>query len=101
MRTFPLRTIVIAFGVALLLIALLGWCHSQESARNARKEAGIAGATGKALDGVAAQTPVIRQEQKEKEDAVDRIEGADQPLPPGFGADLERVRRGTQPRNPG
>ena len=51
-------------------------------------------ATGKALDRVATETPVIRQEQAEKQREVDQIQGADTPLPDGFGKSLERVRRG-------
>jgi len=51
-------------------------------------------ATGKALDRVASETPIIRQEQAEKQREVDQIEGSDTRLPDGYGKSLERVRRG-------
>lgn len=51
-------------------------------------------ATGKALDRVASETPIIREDQKKKEEAVDEIEGSDTRLPDGYGKSLERVRRG-------
>jgi hypothetical protein len=90
-RIVQLGAIVV---VLLFAMAVLSMCN----ARSARNDARIAAATGKALDKVAEQTPAIRQEQEEKQRAVDDIQGADQPLPPGFGSDLERVRRGE--RNP-
>lgn len=81
--------------VALIFLGLtLSYCHERGQARKARAEASVSQATGKALDRVAAETPVIRQEQEEKQRNVDAIEGADQRLPDGFSAELERVRRG-------
>lgn len=84
-----------AVVVTLIFVGLtLAYCVERGNAHRAKSEASIARATGKALDRVAAETPVIRQEQAEKQRAVDEIEGADERLPDGFGADLERVRRG-------
>lgn len=57
-------------------------------------------AATKALDQVATQTPIIRADQEEKQRAVDQIQGADQPLPDGFGAELERLRRGQRGGDP-
>lgn len=94
-----------AVSIAALLIMLviimlaLSWCSQRDRARKARSEATIAAVTGKALDQVAAETPAIRQDQEEKQREVDALEGADQRLPDGFGADLERVRRGTAKRH--
>lgn len=84
-----------AVVVTLIFVGLtLAYCVERGNAHRAKSEASIARATGKALDRVAAETPVIRQEQQDKENAVENIDGADQPLPAGFGAELERVRRG-------
>lgn len=84
-----------AVVVTLIFVGLtLAYCVERGNAHRAKSEASIARATGKALDRVAAETPVIRQEQAEKQRAVNEIEGADQRLPDGFSAELERVRRG-------
>jgi septal ring-binding cell division protein DamX len=83
------------FAVVILLIIIglsLAWCGQRGA--NQKRDAVVAKTTGRALDKVAEQTPVIRQEQKEKENEVSAIEGSDARLPDGFGADLERVRRG-------
>jgi hypothetical protein len=93
-KTLTLRAWIALGVIVLALLLTMSWCSDRARLKDARREASIAAATGKALDAVASQTPVIRQEQREKEDAVEKIEGADQPLPPGFGAELERVRRG-------
>lgn len=85
--------------IALIFVGLvLAWCAQGRS--DTRDVARTEAATGKALDNVAAQTPVIRQEQEEKQADVDKIEGSDTRLPDGYGAELERVRRGEQRRNP-
>lgn len=81
-------------AVALLCVLGFGLSYCSKRDDDAKGAAQTANATGKALDRVAEQTPAIRQDQKEKQDEVDTIEGADQRLPDGFGADLERVRRG-------
>lgn len=94
MFRLPLRTWLLGVLLVMLVLALFGWRAGCQAAKQAKSEADLAVATGKALDKVAEQTPVIRQEQAEKEDEVDKITGADEPLPPGFGAELERVRRG-------
>lgn len=89
-----MRTILLAALVALILLALLGWRAGCQAADRAKAERNVAVATGDALDKVAAETPAIREEQAEKQRDVDEIQGADAPLPDGFGRDLERVRRG-------
>jgi len=90
-----------ALIVALIFLGLtLSYCHERGQARKARAEASVAQATGKALDRVAAETPIIRQEQAEKQREVDSIEGSDTRLPDGYGKSLERVRRGDKPRHP-
>ena len=73
-----------------LYLAVFTMCNKP----SARNEAKVAGSVGKQLDRVAAETPVIRQEQEEKQREAAQIEGADTPLPAGFGPSLERVRRG-------
>ena len=84
-----------AVVVTLIFVGLtLAYCVERGNAHRAKSEASIARATGKALDRVAAETPIIRQEQAEKQSEVDQIEGADTPLPDGFSAELERVWRG-------
>lgn len=83
------------FVIALVLIAVglsLAWCHGRGVSQ--KRDAVVAKTTGKALDKVAEQTPVIRAEQKAKEDEVETIQGSDQRLPDGFASSLERVRRG-------
>ena len=93
-----LGTRIIQIGAVVITLIFAGltlaYCVERGNAHRAKSEASIARATGKALDRVAAETPVIRQEQQDKENAVENIDGADQPLPAGFGAELERVRRG-------
>lgn len=86
------RTPIILAAVVLLLLALLGWRSGCMAAKSAKSERNIAVATGTALDKVAAETPAIRQEQQQKEQAVDEIQGSDQRLPDGFGAGLEQLR---------
>jgi hypothetical protein len=94
MKTLTLRA-WIALGVIVLVVLLtVSWCADRARLKEMRGEATVAAATGEALDTVAEQTPVIRQEQAEKQREVEKIEGADQRLPVGFGASLERVRRG-------
>jgi hypothetical protein len=80
--------------IVVTLLVLLSWRGACSAIKMARADAQQAKAVGEALDTVAEQTPVIRQEQAEKQREVEKIEGADQRLPAGFGASLERVRRG-------
>lgn len=75
--------------VLCLAFAVLTMCNNRNR-DNSRTQV----ATGKALDRVASETPVIRQEQAEKQREVDQIEGSDTRLPDGYGKSLERVRRG-------
>ena len=99
-KLLPLRSWLILAAIVVGVIVLLSWRSSCASARDAKSEARQESTVAEQLDGVAAKTPVIRQEQKEQEDAVENLPGADQRLPDGFGRDLERVRRGGERRNP-
>lgn len=82
---------IFAIIIMMIIIGLsLAWCGQRGA--NQKRDAVVAKTTGKALDKVAEQTPVIRQEQKEKENEVSAIEGSDARLPDGYGASLERVR---------
>lgn len=101
MGRFSVKQWLLFLFVAILFLALLGWRAGCTAAKQAQSRADIAVTTGEQLDKVAAQTPVIRQDQKEKEDEIEQLPGADQPLPDGFGAELERVRRGGKPHDPG
>ncbi len=96
------RWVSLGCVVVVLIFAglALSYCHERGQARKARAEASVAQATGKALDRVAAETPVIRQEQAEKQREVDSIEGSDTRLPDGYGKSLERVRRGGKSHHP-
>ncbi len=87
------RWVTLAVIVVILIFVgvTLAWC----AGRGGRDDARAAAATGKALDKVAEQTPVIRQEQEEKQREVEAIEGSDTRLPDGYGKSLERVRRGS------
>lgn len=86
----------IAIFAVVIAMCVLGFTLSTclHGAQSQKRDAVVAKTTGKALDRVAKQTPVIRQEQKEKENEVSAIEGSDTRLPDGFAAELERVRRG-------
>lgn len=79
----------LAAAVALIVLAVfvLGRCD-----RDKGRDQDVAVATGKALDMVAKETPAIRQDQQERQREVDQIEGSDQRLPDGYGAELERLR---------
>lgn len=87
------RVLTIAAIVVLLILigASLAWCSQRGASQ--KRDAVVAKTTGRALDKVVAQTPIIRNEQKVKENEVAKIEGADERLPDGFGVELERVRR--------
>jgi type VI protein secretion system component VasK len=103
-KTLTLRAWITLGVIVLALLLTMSWCADRARLKTMRGEATVGAATGKALDTVATETPVIRQQQAEKQREVEKIEGADQRLPAGFGADLERVRRGTgasnDPRQP-
>lgn len=85
----------LAATVALLVLAIfiLGRCSQNDRIAKQRHDLEVARATGKALDKVDAETPIIRNEQKEKEREVDQIPGSETRLPDGYGAELERVRK--------
>lgn len=89
----PSRRIITILAVLAIACFVVASCIviRKPSARN---EARVAESVGKQLDRVAEQTPVIRQEQEEKQREASQIEGADTPLPDNFGRNLERVRRG-------
>lgn len=100
-RLLTLKSGLILAAVVVAAVLLLSWCADRARLKTMRAEATVGQATGKALDTVATKTPVIRQEQEEKQREVDNIPGADDRLPDGFARDLERVRRGTgERRNP-
>ena len=84
----------VALGVLIVILCLAMAVFTMINKPSARNEAKVAGSVGKQLDRVAAETPVIRDEQEEKQREAAQIEGADAPLPDNFGRDLERVRRG-------
>jgi hypothetical protein len=87
---------IIALVVVLCLaMAVLTMCGNRNRDDNRTQVA-----TGKALDRVATETPVIRQEQAEKQNEAEKIKGADTRLPDGFGRSLERVRRGGKHNDP-
>ena len=94
MKTLTLRAWIVLGVIVLAILLTVSWCADRARLKTMRGEATVAAAVGEALDTVAEQTPVIRQEQAEKQREVEKIEGADQRLPAGFGASLERVRRG-------
>lgn len=99
MRTLPLRTWLILGVIVFTVVMSLAWCSARRDAQNARSEARLSEATGKALDKVTAQTETIRQEQQEKQREVDAIEGSRDRLPDGYGESLERVRRNGRDKN--
>lgn len=86
------RIVTIGAIVSLLCLSLAVFTMCRKP--SARNEAKVSGSVGKQLDRVAAETPAIREEQSEKQREAEKIEGADTPLPAGFGQSLERVRRG-------
>lgn len=82
----------VMLAVVLVFVALaLSWCGQRQASQ--KRDAVVARTTGKALDKVATEVPVIRQDQQERENEVDKIEGSDTKLPDGFAAELERLRR--------
>lgn len=85
----------IALGIIAIVLLGVGTCAYQKH-RADRAEARLAPAKASvdALNKVATETPIIRQEQAEKEREVERIEGSDTRLPDGYGESLQRVRRG-------
>lgn len=94
LRAIPLRA-WLAVGVLAAVLTLYGaYKYQQHRADRAEADLAPAIAIGEALDTVAVQTPIIRQDQKERQDAVDQIQGSDDRLPDGYGSDLQRVRDG-------
>ena len=93
-KLFPLRTWLMIGLVLVVVMAVLAYCSQRDRIAGQKRDIAVAKTTGKALDQVAKETPAIRQDQKEKQDEVEAIPGADVALPDGFGRDLERVRRG-------
>lgn len=87
-------TRIVTIGAIIVLLCFAMAVFTMCRKPSARNEERVATSVGAQLDKVAAETPVIRQEQEEKQREVDQIEGADTPLPDGFSAELERVRRG-------
>lgn len=98
--TVPVRTLVqvaIFACVVIVCVSFLAWC---EAVKTQKRDLVVARETGKALESVARQEPVIRQDQKEKQDAAREIPGSDTRLPDGYGRDLERVRQREHNPNP-
>lgn len=92
LRLFPLK---VWAGLGVIVVALsLFAAYQYQKSRADRAEARVvdAVAVSNALETVATETPLIRQDQKEREHEVEQIPGADQRLPDGFGRDLQRVR---------
>lgn len=87
-------TRIVQIGAIVVVLCLALAVFTMINKPSARNEAKVAGSVGKQLDRVAAETPVIRQEQEDKQREAAQIEGADTPLPDDFGTSLERVRRG-------
>lgn len=90
------RTTMIIALIAVLCFVMAGvtMCVQRDRIAGQKRDIQVARDTGKALDTVTTKTETIRSEQGKKADEVSKIDGADQRLPDGFGADLERVRRG-------
>lgn len=99
LRLLPVKTWLIIALVALIVVGLVMIRGAWNAAQTARQGQNQAEAVGTQLDKVAAQTPAIRQEQAAKEREVNEIEGSDTRLPDGYGAELERVRRGNANRD--
>lgn len=91
----------IALGIIAIVLLGVGTCTYQKY-RADRAEARLAPAKAsvEALDKVATETPIIRDNQKADEHAVSQIPGADDKLPADFGRDLQRVRDKSSNRNP-
>lgn len=100
--TFPgaLRayvTIGAIITVACLLFSVLTMCQGSKT-QHAKLQ--TENATGRALDKVTTQTQAINADAKDKQNEVDKIPGANDRLPDGYGSRLECVRRGSECRNP-
>ena len=93
MKILTLRAWITLGVIVLAILLTMSWCADHARLKTMRGEATVAAATGEALDTVAEQTPVIRQEQVEKQNEVKKLNGAGMRLPDNFGRDLERVRR--------
>ncbi len=93
LRALPWQ--VKAGAIVLTAFALLWTAYSYQKARADRAVAEVRQqrVTSRALDTVADETQSIRSQQQETERAVDQIQGSDQRLPDGFGAELERLRQ--------
>lgn len=92
LRIFPIK-VWIGIGVVALILALYGAYRFQEARANrAVSEARQATVTSDALGTVATETAAENVETKEKQRAVDEIQGSDTLLPDGYGRELERLR---------
>jgi hypothetical protein len=92
LRALPWQAKAAGVIAAAFLILWAAYSYQKARADRAVAEARQSRVTAEALDTVATQVPSIRSEQEEKQRAVDQIEGADQRLPDGFAADLQRLR---------
>jgi len=92
--TNRIAPIIALVAVLCFIMAGVTMCVQRDRIAGQKRDIQVAKTTGRALDTVTTKTEAIRSEQGRKADEVSKIEGADQRLPDGFGADLERVRRG-------
>lgn len=96
----PLKGWLAVGALSGVLILYGAFKYQQHRADRAEADLVPAIATGKALDTVATQTPIIRDVQQEKQREVDQIQGSDARLPDDFGRDLQRVRDGRSGSHP-
>ena len=94
MITHRITLTIALVAVLCFIMAGVTMCVQRDRIAGQKRDIQVARDTGKALDTVTTKTEAIRSEQGKKADEVSKIEGADQRLPDGFAADLERVRRG-------
>lgn len=92
LRLLPLKAWLAIGAVALVLLALGAYRYQARRADRAEARLAPVEASSVALDKVATETPIIRQDQKEKEREVDQIQGSDQRLPDGYGRELQSIR---------
>lgn len=94
MITHRITLIIALVAVLCFIMAGVTMCVQRDRIAGQKRDIQVARDTGKALDTVTTKTEAIRREQKDKEDEIKNLPGADQRLPDGHGAALERLRRG-------
>lgn len=83
--------VALACVLVVIVMAFMLW-NSRNIIQQQKRDIAVATTTGRALDKASDRTTEARQEQQEKQREVDSIEGSDQRLPDGYGAELERLR---------